>query len=420
MKASVAGWCRTNVEHLLTVAALLVLLGSVRPGEQRHGDRDVVLAVVSWLPLLVRSRRPAMVTAVAVALDVVRIVAAADGHPASATLPVATVVALYSLSNHRSAAVVWSWAAASAVLEFTMSVLAFRDSRAADLLYLNWSVVGAGIGQLVREHRERVALADQRAEDAERGSELEARRRVVAERLRIARELHDVLAHHLTVVNAQAGVAHFLLRTDLASAEKALAGITANTGAALDELRSTLGLLRSDPDTEDGDPGGHGDPDTGRDTAEADGRLPTPGLDQVPALVDSVRAAGTAVTVEVSGTPRPLGDIAQLTFYRIVQEALTNVGKHAPGRAARLGVDWTEETVTLTIVNARTGSAPGPGTGHGIVGMRERAAAAGGTLVCGPTAVGGYLVEATLPVPRTADPGVAPAAGPVPATAGPS
>ena len=118
----------------------------------------------------------------------------------------------------------------------------------ARFLYLNWVVVAAGAGQLVRERRTKLAAADQRAVAAERSKEAEAQRRVIEERMRIAHDLHDVLAHHIAVVNAQAGVAQYLLETDPAAALKALRGITTNSRAALDELRVTLGLLRGEAD----------------------------------------------------------------------------------------------------------------------------------------------------------------------------
>ena len=193
-----------------------------------------------------------------------------------------------------------------------------------DLLYLNWAVVATALGLLIRERRERIAAAEQRAEAAEHSRQAEADRQVTAERIRIAHELHDVLAHHIAVVNAQAGVAQYLLRTDPHAADAALAGIAANSRAALDELRATLGLLRAEGDAAPGDP-----------------RAPAPTIEHLGLLLDSFTDAGMRLTVAVHGEPGPLSGPADLAFYRIVQEALTNATKHAPGSDVSLGIDWS-------------------------------------------------------------------------------
>ena len=247
------------------------------------------------------------------------------------------------------------------------------------------AVVPTVLGLLIRERRERIAAAEQRAEAAEHSREAEADRQVTAERLRIAHELHDVLAHHIAVVNAQAGVAQYLLRTDPAAADTALAGIAANSRAALDELRATLGLLRAEGDT-----------------APGDSRAPAPTTEHLGQLLDSFTDAGLRLTVTVHGEPGALSGPADLAFYRIVQEALTNATKHAPGSDVSLGIDWYPASVRLNISNTEPAAASqglrNQGTGHGLIGMRERAAAAGGTLSAGPAAAGGYRVTATLPV----------------------
>lgn len=214
--------------------------------------------------------------------------------------------------------------------------------------------------------------------------------------MRIAHELHDVLAHHIAVVNAQAGVAQYLLRTDPDAADKALTGIAANTRAALDELRATLGLLRAERDDADSD----------------EWRAPTPGAEQMDTLVQGFTDAGMPLTVETRGAPWPLSGQADLALYRIAQEALTNASKHAPGSAVQLDLDWSAAVVTLSVTNAkpattraaRATALVNEGTGHGLLGMRERAAAAGGTLSVGPTAEGGYQVTAELPVLGTDSP----------------
>jgi len=213
-----------------------------------------------------------------------------------------------------------------------------------------------------------------------------ASREVEGERLRIARELHDVLAHSLTLVNAQAAVADYLVRTDPQAASEVLRGMTQHTARALDELRAMVGLLRQDGDT----PGGG-----------AEGLRPAPGLERLDELLDGFRAAGCDVALTVTGEPLDLPPRGDLAAYRIIQEALTNATKHAPGAPVRVTLDWGTTELTLGVANDRPVGLPsahrGPGTGHGLIGMRERALAAGGSLWTGRRAGGGYLVSATLP-----------------------
>jgi signal transduction histidine kinase len=320
---------------------------------------------------------------VVLACDSVHIAIAGNGHPAVQTVPVATMLALYTVGTRYSARVAWSAATAAAALELTVALVGYSGT-GQNWLYVNWAVVSTALALLIQERRERIAAAEQRVEAAERGKQAEADRQVTAERIRIAHELHDVLAHHIAVVNAQASVAQYLLRADPAAAETALAGIAVNSRAALDELRATLGLLRAEGDA-----------------APSDRRAPTPTIEQLGRLLQGFTDAGMGLTVEVLGEPRPLSGPADLAFYRIVQESLTNATKHAPGSAVQLDIHWSAETAQLTVTNTKPAVAGGlmnAGTGHGLIGMRERAGAAGGSAKAGPTADGGYRVTAVLPV----------------------
>jgi signal transduction histidine kinase len=261
-----------------------------------------------------------------------------------------------------------------------VSLIDYRTS--SDWLYLNWAIVAAIVGRLMKERQDRMAAAELRADSAERTKQAEAERQVTAERMRIARELHDVLAHHIAVINSQAGVAEYLLARDPAAAAQALSGITANSKAALEELRATLGLLRTE-----------GDPDT------KDSRAPAPGIEQLDHLVDVFAASGMRLQVTIRGERAPLAASAELAYYRIVQEALTNATKHASGTDVSLDIEWTAALVTLTITNGHGGEKRDRAiaSGYGLIGMRERAGAAGGAVDAGPTADGGYRVTATLP-----------------------
>jgi signal transduction histidine kinase len=297
------------------------------------------------------------------------------------------MLALYTVATRYPARVAWTAAAAAGITQFTVALVSYPHA-GSDWLYLNWAVIATALGLLIRERRERIAAAEQRAEAAEHSRQAEADRQVTAERIRIAHELHDVLAHHIAVVNAQAGVARYLLRTDPHAADTALAGIAANSRAALDELRATLGLLRAEGDAAPGDP-----------------RAPAPTIEHLDLLLDSFTDAGMRLTVAVHGEPGSLSGPADLAFYRIVQEALTNATKHAPGSDVGLSIDWSAESVHLTVSNTEPAAAPqglmNEGTGHGLIGMKERAAAADGTLSAGTAAAGGYRVTATLPVLNT-------------------
>jgi signal transduction histidine kinase len=214
------------------------------------------------------------------------------------------------------------------------------------------------------------------------------RREVIAERLRIARDLHDVLAHHLTLVNAQAGVAAYLLHTDPQAASTALHDITRNTRNALDELRVTVGLLRQDDEPA---PPGQDHP-----------LHPVPGLDRLDQLLADFRSAGATVSLTVTGSPQALPPSADLAAYRIIQEALTNATKHAPGAPIDLDVHWGQGRLDLRVANGPAPGHPaghrGPGTGHGLIGMRERTHSCGGTLTARADAMGGFAVDAAIPI----------------------
>jgi signal transduction histidine kinase len=204
------------------------------------------------------------------------------------------------------------------------------------------------------------------------------------ERVRIAREMHDVVAHALAVITVQAGVGRCLAGKRPAEASAALESIETISRTAQDELRVVLGLLR------DGDAG-------------IAPLAPVPGLIDVKDLTDTVRASGVPVELRMEGTDRRLSPSLELSVYRIAQEALTNVVKHAPG--ARAVVDLTVSAGKVRLVVRDDGRPPGsrapragPGTGHGIVGMRERAGAFGGRLVAGPVAGGGFQVTAEVPL----------------------
>jgi signal transduction histidine kinase len=201
---------------------------------------------------------------------------------------------------------------------------------------------------------------------------------VSEERARIARELHDVVAHGVSVIAVQADAAEAALEHDPARAEAPLQAIRGSAQDALAEMRRMLGVLRAD--------------DEGSD------RAPQPGLAELPELVEHARAAGVPVELELDGEPRPLPASLDVTAYRIVQEALTNIRKHAPGAATTVRVAWRADGIELSVRDRGPGP-DGHGDGHGLLGMRERVRIHGGRLRTGPAAGGGFEVSAELPVP---------------------
>jgi signal transduction histidine kinase len=260
-------------------------------------------------------------------------------------------------------------------------------------------VVAWLVGNAIRERRERFAGLRDRAARLERERELEARRAVAEERLRIARELHDVVAHNLSVVVVQAQAAERLLDRDPARAREVVASIEGTGREALDEMRQLLGVLRGAGPAA---PAGH-------DSAR--GELgPQPGLARLGELVEQVRAAGLPVTLRVEGVERPLGAAADLSAYRIVQEALTNTLKHAGPAHAEVVLRYGERDLELTVRDDGRGAAAAldreqrpadaglPSSGHGLVGMHERVALFGGEFSAGPRPGGGYQVRARLPL----------------------
>ncbi|MQY06922.1 hypothetical protein ACRB68_50190 [Actinomadura sp. RB68] len=245
---------------------------------------------------------------------------------------------------------------------------------------IGWALLALVGAELIRARRQRAEAAARTRAEAER-------RQATEERLRMARELHDVLAHNISMINVRAGVALHLLSDDAAGdaaaaeARDALAAIKVASKEALSEMRSVIGALRAD--------------------GEQAPRSPTAGLDRLPELLERARAAGLAVHCEVSGEERPLPAGADLAAFRIVQESLTNVTRHAgPGPVrVRVRIVHGDHDVTVRVDDDGRGAPLLSDTGGaGIRGMRERATALGGTFDAGPRAGGGFRVRATLPL----------------------
>ncbi|TRO62507.1 sensor histidine kinase [Streptomyces sp. IB201691-2A2] len=283
-----------------------------------------------------------------------------------------------------------------AVLLMTTELIAGPADRPLDLKAVGpaaWVLLPTALGSWVRLRRAYVDAVRARAEHAERTRDEEARRRVAEERMRIARELHDVTAQHLALANAQAGAITHLMRSDPDRAHGILADFAVSTSSALRELKATVGLLRQTDD----------DPDAPV--------VPAVGLARLAALTESFRSAGLAVTVTTEGAPHRLSPGADHTAFRIVQEALTNVTKHAAAREARVRLAHSDDRLTITVTDdgggptpsratgdSDTGTGTGTGSGFGLLGMRERAQSVGGSLLARHRPEGGFEVVAELPL----------------------
>ncbi|MFF5960323.1 sensor histidine kinase [Streptomyces luteogriseus] len=257
------------------------------------------------------------------------------------------------------------------------------------------------LGSALRGRREaRAQLVEQTTLTAEERT----RRTLLEERSRIARELHDVVAHHMSVISIQAQVAPHLVENPPDELRENLAGIRQNALEALTELRRVLGVLRSEHIGPGEPPDGFGD-----GTAP---HAPQPTLDRLDALVENTRAVGREVVTDISGERRPLPPGVELSAYRIVQEALSNALRHAPGAPITVRLTYEPDGLEVEIVNGRpTGPAPpSTGAGHGLLGMRERVAMLGGTMTAHPWHWDGFKVTAFLPdtppvdTPGTDDP----------------
>jgi signal transduction histidine kinase len=251
------------------------------------------------------------------------------------------------------------------------------------------------VGSALRGRRE---ARHQLVEQAGLTAEERARRTLLEERNRIARELHDVVAHHMSVISIQAQVAPHLVENPSEELKENLAGIRKNALEALAELRRVLGVLRSENPE---DPYGLGAAGTG---AAPD--TPQPTLDRLDALLENTRAAGLEVVSTVHGEPPVYPPGVQLSAYRIVQEALSNALRHAPGSHVRVEVSHLSEGLYLSVINSSPSAPvrPSPGAGHGLLGMRERAAMLGGHVMAHPTLHGGFMVSAFLPKDGVARP----------------
>ena len=285
-------------------------------------------------------------------------------------------VGRYSVEHRYSLAIVLA-AMASGVVETIIDTNQRIDI--APAIVLPW--IAWYFGRLVRNRGDYLALLQERAERLEADQHAEALQAVVEERARIARELHDVVAHQVSMMTVQAGAARTVIHDDLDAAVEAIGDVERAGRQALGELRHLLGVLRPD--------------------AESDDLGPQPRLADIPVLVEGLRNTGAEVTLAMVSVPGGLSAAAELSLYRIVQESFTNIVKHAgPDPTVSLAIGLDGDDLVLEVTNTvAAAAAPGlPASGYGIPGLRERATLLGGTLTAGPSRPGGFRLEARIPI----------------------
>ncbi|MFJ6759361.1 sensor histidine kinase [Streptomyces sp. NPDC091273] len=381
-----------------------LLLGQERPpaGWQSMDGLGAVLTVLMGLALLARRIAPVGVFATSSALWIVFI--ACGYWPVINSMPpllgLYTVAATRSLRTSLVCAVVvtgtWVYAGLGNAANSSMPTVFAQAILFPAVVF----VVGRGSGRLAERNRQFAELTFQ----LRRQQEENARQALTEERVRIARELHDVVAHHMSVISLQAGVASYVFPTNPALSRQALDTIADASREALEEMRRMLALLRVG---REGPPEGRVDPDAADDALEDGGaNAPAPGLDLLDPLLARVRGAGVQATLQIVGSPTPLPQGMALCVYRVIQEALTNVLKHAGPTRADVTIRYETRSIEVCVIDEGRGNLPPDTTvtpGHGLIGMTERAKIYGGTVTAGPRALGGFEVRLVLPAPTTSD-----------------
>jgi signal transduction histidine kinase len=387
-------WLRRH--PLLVDSALAAVLGLFSIGQLVKGPWDIPATLLMIVPVAFRRRAPISAFALAALGGAIQ-VTTAQPNPSD----VALLILLYTVAAYRPrrASII---ALLVCMAGTAVAVMAWGPVRAVDLA---WRLIISGflfggleltvwiLGDSMRYRRGYYAALEDKAARLEAERHAEAKVAAAAERARIARELHDVVAHHVSVMVVQADGAGYALRTDPDRAEVALQAIAGTGRHALTEMRRLLGVLRS--------------------SDEQATLTPVPGLGELRELLDQARAAGLQVSYTLTGTPRELSEGAELAAYRVVQESLTNTRKHA-GLAATAAVTlrYEPDGLFVEVTDDGLGSSGADAGGHGLAGMRERIAMYGGTVTAGPLPGGGFGVTARLPCPSAAAEGTS-AAGSV-------
>ena len=343
-----------------------------------RGPLQVVLAVGCTLPLAWRVRYPIATVGVITAAGGLLVVVAAP-HQAPFEVFVGSVLASYSIGAHTAGARRWLGLGVMFGVGFPFMIAAGSRGMATGntLAPIAWLTGAWAVGAIIRGRRLRTEELELLTAELAQQRDLQAQAAVAVERGRIARELHDVVAHNVSMMVVQAGAADRVLTGGQPDVRRALAAIAGTGRETIDEMRLLLGVLRSD---------------------EADGLSPQPGLGDLDQLVGNVRSAGLQVALRVDGDRSPLSPGVDLSAYRIVQEALTNVVKHAGTATVEVTVRYARDSVQVEVCDdGRSGDGSTSG-GNGLIGMRERVAMLGGEFHAGARQDGGFAVFARLPI----------------------
>jgi signal transduction histidine kinase len=373
-------WSDSTLALILTVIAV----GSTVVSRTRYGFAVPVLAAVVTLfttvPIALRRYRPLGVLAVTVIAETALLI-----FRPGAGAPVGVIVALYTVAAYCERRVSIR-AAALAALPITVAVIVNNGARTGQVIpELAVFAIAWVVGDNMRTRRAYLGELEARAARLEREREEKADRAVIEERARIARELHDVIAHNVSVMVVQAAAGEDVFDEDPGQARESLAAVASTGRAALTELRRLLGVIRAEDD--------RGDP----------AYAPQPGLERIDELIGQVRETGLPVELSVLGEARPLPEGVGLCAYRIVQEALTNTLKHAHASTAQVQLRYVADALELQVLDDGRGttSLNGETDGQGLIGMRERVALFGGELTAGRRSGRGYEVRARLPLEET-------------------
>jgi signal transduction histidine kinase len=370
-------------DGLIAIIAFALTNSSLARENASHGHHNPVeiigVSFVLCAPLVLRNRFPltAWLASAAAMLAVSRVI---PPHSIGTGAYIPAGVIVYALCLYAVSVRCTTWVVITAgVVTAAGAIVINEPSSPAAIVLTVILLLGGAFVRSRRSGREQLEVAERRHE---------GERALLEERQRIARELHDVVAHHMSVIAIQAEAAPYKTTDPPKELVESFAEIRASALSGLNELRRILGVLRSDT------------PDT----------VPQPGLDDLPGLLESAHNGGVTVTSAVSGTPRPIPQGVDLSAYRIVQEALSNAMRHAPGAAVQVHLHYGEAALVIEVRNDSCArgtqasweqpgeSGPSDGGGHGIIGMRERAAMLGGHLEARPAPNGEFLVTAALPL----------------------
>lgn len=364
------------------MAAALAVAVTVVGTAQDYSVLEAAGLAALCLPLAVRTRWPLAVLGAVVAGAVAYVGLVRPSEEFTAAMLVAAYTVGVRGSRRRALAVAGGLVPVAILLGLMLSPTG-QPLFALILEKLFQLGFALAVGEAVRSRGEYVDAVRDRAEQSARERELEARRRLGEERVRIARDVHDVVAHSIATISTQAAVGMHVGREEPERALEALESIKQVSNRALQDLRHALGTLR--------------------DPADEDPARPTPSMHDVPQLVDQARAAGVGVELRMEGAPAELPAALQVAVYRIVQEGLTNVMRHAGGARATVHVRVTAEEVIVEVRDDGSGAptaSSDAGTNSGLAGMRERTGALGGSLQTGVRPGGGFGVRAVMPVDR--------------------